>query len=183
MSIYDKLGAKTAGVKAREIEKSSVKAPKTGPGIHLDATARMDAAEQRAEELEALLKKAGAGSPVRIKLDQLHETPGRKRTLSDEEFAELKNNLAKNELVTPITVRPRPNGDGYDIISGHHRTKAHRELKRVDILAVISDVDDLQADLHAFYANLLHPSLPDFQKYLGFKMIQKKKPDLSSTLR
>lgn len=178
MSIYDKLGAKTAGIKARTVEKPTEKTIKTGPGIHLDATARMYAAEERAEELEILLKKAGAGSPLKIKLSEIHETPGRRRKLSKEEYGELKDNLASNDLVTPITVRPREGG-GYEIVSGHNRTQIYRELKRIDIPAIIQDTDDIQSDLNAFYANLLHPNLPDYQKYLGFKMIKKRKPELT----
>lgn len=178
MSIYDKLGAKTSGIKARSIEKSTEKIPKTGPGIHLNATARMHAAEDRVEELETLLKKASAGSPLNIQLSEIHEVDGRRRKLSDEEYAELRSNLSKNELVTPITVRPRLKG-GYEIISGHNRTQIFRELNRTHIPAIIQNTDDLQSDLNAFYANLLHPNLPDHQKYLGFKMIQKRKPDLS----
>lgn len=179
MSIYDKLGARTAGIKARVVERPADKQPRTGPGIHLDATARMHAAETRAEELEAQLKTAGAGSALKIPLDALHEIPERKRTLQATEFEELRDNLSSNELVTPITVRSRAEG-GYEIISGHNRVQAYRDLKRTEIAAVILEADEAQADLNAFYANLLHPSLPDYQKYLGFKMIQKRKPELST---
>jgi ParB family chromosome partitioning protein len=176
MSIYDKLGAKTASIKARPMEKPAEKTPRTGPGIHLDATARMYAAEERAEELEELLKHAGAGSALKIKLSEIHEVAGRRRKLSKEEYDELRENLSKNELVTPITVRPRVGG-GYEIISGHNRTQIYRELKRIDIPAIVQNTDDIQSDLNAFYANLLHPNLPDYQKYLGFKMIKRRKPD------
>ena len=179
MSIYDKLGARTAGIKARVVERPAEKPPRTGPGIHLDATARMHAAESRAEELEAQLKLSGAGQALRIRLEELHEVSGRKRQLSPAEYDELRDNLGANELVTPITVRVRAEG-GYEVISGHNRLQAYRDLKRVDIPAVVRDADEAQADLNAFYANLLHPSLPDYQKYIGFKMIQRRRPGLSS---
>jgi len=178
MSIYEKLGAKTAGIKARSIEKPTEKLPKTGPGIHFDATTRMHAAEERVEELEALLKNVESGTAISISLDELHEVTGRKRKLSGEEYEELKNNLIHNELVTPITVRIRTEG-GYEIISGHNRTQVYRDLNRKNIPAIIQATDNIQADLNAFYANLLHPSLPDYQKYLGFKMIQKRQPEQS----
>lgn len=179
MSIYDKLGARTAGIKARVVERPAEKAPRTGPGIHLDATARMHAAEARAEELEAQLKLAGAGQALRIRLDELHEVGGRKRQLTQAEYEELRDNLSNNELVTPITVRAREQG-GYEVISGHNRLQVYRDLKKSDIPAVVRDADEAQADLNAFYANLMHPSLPDYQKYLGFKMIQRRRPGLSS---
>lgn len=179
MSIYDKLGARTAGIKARVVDKPTEKPLRTGPGIHLDATARMHAAELRAEELEAQLQQAGAGQPLQVKLGELHEVSGRKRMLTTAEYEELRDNLDRNPLVTPITVRRRAEG-GYEVISGHNRVQIYRELKKTDIAVVVRETDDAQADLNAFYANLLHPSLPDFQKYLGFKMIQRRKPDLSA---
>ena len=179
MSIYDKLGARTAGIKARVVERPADKVPRTGPGIHLDATARMHAAEAHAEELEAQLKLAGAGQPLRIRLEDLHEVDGRKRQLAPAEYEELRDHLGTNELVTPITVRVRAEG-GYEVISGHNRLQAYRDLQKTDISAVVRETDDAQADLNAFYANLLHPALPDYQKYLGFKMIQRRLPGLSS---
>ena len=179
MSIYDKLGARTAGIKARVVERPGDKPPRTGPGIHLDATARMHAAEAHAEELEAQLKLAGAGQPLRIRLEDLHEVDGRKRHLAPAEYNELRDNLRINELVTPIAVRARAEG-GYEVISGHNRLQAYRDLKKTDIPAVVRETGDAQADLNAFYANLLHPSLPDYQKYLGFKMIQRRMPGLAS---
>jgi ParB family chromosome partitioning protein len=172
MSIYDKLGAKTAGIKARTVDKPADKTPRTAPGMFLNATQRIDAAEARVEELEAKLKEADAASTTRgIPLSELHEVAGRRRKLSDAEYDELKQNLRNNALVQAITVRPRAEG-GYEVISGNNRVAIYRELGRTDILAVVQAMDDEQADLSGFYANLLQPSLPDFEKYLGFKRRQ-----------
>jgi ParB family chromosome partitioning protein len=75
--------------------------------------------------------------------------------------------------VQAITVRPRAEG-GYEIISGNNRVAIYRELGRTEILAAIQSMDDEHADLSGFYANLLQPSLPDFEKYLGFKRRQEQ---------
>jgi ParB family chromosome partitioning protein len=178
MSIYDKIGAKTAGVKARTVEKPADKAPRTAPGMLLDATQRIDAAEAKVEELEAKLKETAATGRLRLPLDQLHEKPGRRRKLSAKQYNELKENLRNNEQATPITVRKRAAG-GYEIESGNNRAAIFRELGRADIWAVLSDSDDDQAELNAFYANLLQTDLPDFEKYLGFKKIIEKHPELT----
>lgn len=178
MSIYDKLGAKTAGVKARSVDKANERAPRTAPAMFLNAAQRMDAAEARVEELEAQLRDAEARSVnLELPLDDLYEVEGRRRKLSEEEFNELRENLRNNELVTPITVRSR-NDRGYEIVSGHNRVAAYRELGRQKIPAVVRDSDEVQANINAFYANLLQPSLPDYEKYLGFRMIRKIKPSL-----
>jgi ParB family chromosome partitioning protein len=178
MSIYDKLGAKTAGIKARAVEKPADKSPKTAPGMFLNATQRIDAAESRVEELEAKLREAEAAGGQPIALDQLHEVPGRRRKLTPQQYSELQENLRTNPLVTPITVRKRAAG-GFEIVSGNNRVAAFRELGRTHIPAALLDSDDDQAAINAFYANLLQPDLPDFEKYLGFKSIVTKHPHLT----
>jgi ParB family transcriptional regulator, chromosome partitioning protein len=177
MSIYDKLGAKTAGIKARAVEKTGDKAPRTAPGMFLNATQRIDAAEAKIEELEAQLKDAHART-TELPLDELYEVDGRRRKLTTQQYIELRDNLRKNPLVTPITVRKRSEG-GYEIVSGNNRVAAFRELGRTHIPAAMLDSDDDQAEVNAFYANLLQPDLPDFEKYLGFKKILVMRPDLT----
>ncbi len=133
----------------------------------------------RVNELTQALEDAKAGGRnLELPLADLHEVEGRRRKLTQQEFGELKENLANNPLVTPITVRPRQEG-GYEIISGHNRVRAFRELGRDLIPAVIVDTSDAQADINAFYANLLQTDLPPYEKYLGFKMLQEKQPGLT----
>lgn len=105
-----------------------------------------------------------------IPLSLLIEVPNRKRKLTPEQYAELKANIEKNSLISPITVRRL--GDKYEIIAGHNRTQVFRDLGKEAIPAVIREFDDEQAELAAFYSNLLAPALPDFEKYLGFKRRQ-----------
>jgi ParB family transcriptional regulator, chromosome partitioning protein len=178
MSIYDKLGAKTAGIKARNVEKPAEKPARTAPGMFLNATQRLDAAEAKVEELEAKLKEAEAAGVRELPLDALHEVEGRRRKLSVQQYSELKENLRNNPLVTPITVRKRAAG-GFEIVSGNNRVSVFRELGRTGIPAAVLDSDDDQAEINAFYANLLQPDLPDFEKYSGFKRILAKHPELT----
>jgi ParB family chromosome partitioning protein len=176
MSIYDKLGAKTAGIKARTIEKAAEKAPRTAPGMFLSATQRMDEAEARVEELEARLREAEATGGREIALEEIHEAPGRRRMLTERQFSELKENLRNNPLVTPVSLRKRAAG-GFEIVSGNNRVAAYRELGRTHILAVVLDSDDNQAEINAFYANLLQSDLTDFEKFLGFRRILERHPE------
>jgi len=101
-------------------------------------------------------------------LNRLHEVAGRKRKLTTEEYAELRENLRNNPLITPVTVCKRSDGD-WDIISGNNRVAIYRELGRAEIHVFEVQATKEQGDVSAFYANLLHPSLPDYEKYLGFK--------------
>lgn len=176
MSIYDKLGAKTAGIKARTVEKTADKLPRTAPGMFLNATQRIDEAEARVEELEAKLREAEGMGGREIALDDIHEAPGRRRKLTDRQYSELKENLRNNPLVTPVTLRKRAAG-GFEIVSGNNRVAAYRDLGRTHILAVVLNSDDNQAEINAFYANLLQSDLTDFEKFLGFQRILEKHPN------
>lgn len=117
---------------------------------------------------------------LELPLDQLHEAPGRRRKLSVEEYTELRENLRSNDLVTPITVRKRSAG-GYEIISGHNRVAVYREIGNSMILAVIQETSEAQADINAFYANLLQTNLTDYEKFIGFKMIQERSPKMKQS--
>ena len=152
-----------AQMKARREQGVSSGEPKefsTAPGI----TAERQEREWLQEQLTLARKSE-------IQLELLHEVPGRRRMLTEAQFLELKNNLSQNQLVSAITVRKRENS-GFEIVSGHNRVAAYRELGYTTIKAIIIDGDEHQSDLNAFYANLIQPSLPDFEKFLGFKKIQ-----------
>jgi ParB family chromosome partitioning protein len=151
------------------------KPPVTMPGqlgaFRLEAQKYAD----RIRELEALIKLQ------EISLDALDEVPGRRRKLTATEFTELRENLRRNPLVTPITVRETSSGR-FEIISGHNRVQAYRELGKKTIATVIQATDDVQASVNAFYANLLQTDLTDYEKFIGFKMMQDELKVSQSTL-
>ena len=178
MSIADKLGAKTAGVKARDVEKTQDRTLRTAPAIFLDATQRMDAAERRAEELQsevALLKNK------KVRIADLKINPARKRTLTKESFDELKENLKNHPLTHPIVVR-LVSGGALELVAGHNRVQAYIELGRDEIEADVMDIQDDQADEAAFYSNFFNSSLADYEKFLGFKRIQIRTGETQSQL-
>jgi ParB family transcriptional regulator, chromosome partitioning protein len=175
MSIAERQAAKARAINLDDDTETPSPAPtrtgpRTAPGQLMDLQGRYADAKDRIKELEAQL---ASGQALEIPLDQLHEVPGRRRRLTDEQFSELVENLRNNPLVQAITVRPRAEG-GFEIISGNNRTAAYRKLGREKIMAVGLQANDEQVDLSAFYANLLQPSLPDYEKYQGFKRRQEK---------
>lgn len=103
-----------------------------------------------------------------LPLVELHEVPGRKRHLTIEQITELRANLANNPLTSPIAVRRREAG-GYEIIAGHNRVQAFRDLGRTKILSVVLEMTEDEAERSAFYSNLLSPALPDFEKFMGLR--------------
>lgn len=128
--------------------------------VPTDATPRIGAV--RTAKLEIIKYES------ELPLTDLHEVTGRRRHLTPEQFSELKTNLSNNPLTSPIAVRRRKEG-GYEIVAGHNRVQAYRELGRERIMSVVLELTEDEADRSAFYSNLLSPALPDFEKYMGLR--------------
>lgn len=175
---FQKLQSKTAGVaeKANSANVATKETNVAAPFLIGQASERLHSAEARVVELNALLD--SGKTVLNIPLDELYEIPGRKRNLDPENYEILKNNLAKNELITPIICRRRSDG-GYEIISGHNRTHVFRELGRLSIPAIVADISDQDAQKDAFFANLIHSSLPDYEKFIGIQNFINENPGTS----
>ena len=139
---------------------------KTAPGATLihGANQRVEVAQARVRQLEAEL---ASRPPMELPLDALESVPGRRRRLTPEEYAELRENLRHNPLVHPIVVRPKPLGR-YEVVSGENRVAVYRELGRATIRVSVLELTDSEVDRAAFFANLLAAPLPDFEKWRGF---------------
>lgn len=172
MSIKDRLAAKAASIGAnpRTPETGTTRAPKTAPGQLMSSLPFLAEKEREIEELQVKLRAAEGAGMQELPLNELVEVEGRKRTLTGQQYEELKANLRNNELVHPIVVRRNAAGR-YEIISGHNRVAIFRELGRDRIKATVLDADEYLAEASAVYANLFHSELPDFGKYLGFSRL------------
>jgi ParB family chromosome partitioning protein len=172
MGIGDRLLAKTANIGSKPTEAAQPRPlstePRTSPGRLMDAQNRINSAQSRIKELESQLEERAA---LEVRLDALIEVHGRRRKLTAEQFQELKNNLAQHALATPILVRALPEGR-FEIVAGHNRVAAYRELGRSTIRANVASIEDGEIEFAAFFSNLLSPSLTDFEKYWNFKRLQ-----------
>ena len=172
MGIGDRLLAKTANVGAKPTDPTQARPAnsdaRTSPGRLMDAQNRINSAQARIKELETQLEDKAA---LEVSLDSLVEVNGRRRKLTAEQFQELKNNLAHHALATPILVRALPAGR-FEIVAGHNRVAAFRELGRKTIRANVASIEDGEIEFAAFFSNLLSPSLTDFEKYWNFKRLQ-----------
>lgn len=186
MGIKDRLAAKSALIAPVVAEEPSntPRAPKTAPGALMHAMpllkekqAEIDALAAEMEELREQIAE-GADGGVEIAISQLVEVPGRRRHMSAEKYAELRENLRRNRLIHPVVVRRASNGE-FEIISGHHRVDAYREIGRDSIRAVVDSGNEDEADAGAFFANLMQSDLTDFEKYVGFKARASRHPNLS----
>ena len=67
---------------------------------------------------------------------------------------EMVESVREHGVITPILVRPRKDGDGYEIISGHNRVEACRRAGIETIPATIRDLDDDTAIILMVDSNL-----------------------------
>lgn len=195
-STFASLMSLTSEIAPTEDAQSPAKA-KSAPAAMMDLALQRDEAEERAKAAEDLLSQANARTKeleqqlleaaknkgaIDMPLDQLHKVPGRQRKLTDEERKELKENLRQHPLANPITCQPRPGG-GFDIVSGNNRYDLYCELNaefgnKPTIKACLDDSPESVVEEVAFYANLLSPSLPAFEKFLGLKMVMERNPSI-----
>ena len=97
-----------------------------------------------------------ANSIQSIPLDKLVEHPDNPNRMSSSTLAKLIRNIKRTGRYEPLVVRPHPKRKRrFEIINGHHRCRALRQLgfKRADV--VVWDVDDEQADIYLATLNRL----------------------------
>lgn len=152
------------------IEPPKDREAKTGPGQMMQFMAKES---QALIQNDALKAEIAALKAPEIALSSITLVDGRRRKLSPEKYAELVENLKNNKLATPITVRSIGGGK-FELISGHNRYQAFADLGRESIPAFVVDLNDVETVKGAFYANLLSETLPDYEKYKGFKEIMGK---------
>ena len=80
-----------------------------------------------------------------IPIDKLTAHPGNPNRMSKKNFARLVRNIERTGRYEPLVVRRR--GDCFQIINGHHRCRALKQLGCEIADAVVWDVDDAEADI------------------------------------
>ena len=80
-----------------------------------------------------------------IAIDKLIAHPDNPNRMSKRNFAKLTANIERTGQYEPLVVRPK--GDCFEIINGHHRWQALRELGYKTVDAIVWDVDDHDADI------------------------------------
>ncbi len=146
--------------------------PVSNAGAMLLLEPQIRAAENRAMQAEEKL-----GQPIMLAVGLLDIVPSRQRKLSKDEYQLLRDNIATNGILEPIKVRPitGDHGTRYEVTSGSNRTTIARDdLGLATVPCVIVADADSEVERKAFYANLLHAPLPDFEKFSGFDAEMKR---------
>jgi ParB-like chromosome segregation protein Spo0J len=102
-----------------------------------------------------------------------------RRELDPSKLAALCDSIDDVGMTTPISVRPKPTGKGYEYISGDRRFQAARKLKMNKIPCIIKDKDDIDAKIESICENLGREdySAPVMDKALR-ELVEAKKQQL-----
>jgi len=93
---------------------------------------------------------------VSIKLDRLKAHPDNPNEMSNANFKKLIENIKRTGLYEPAVVRPSSDeAECYELINGHHRCKALKQLGEETINAIVWDVDDNEVDIFLSTLNRL----------------------------
>lgn len=106
-----------------------------------------------------------------IPIDALHPFTNHPfKVLDDEAMTRTVESIAQYGVLAPLIARPRPEGDGYEIISGHRRQYAAK-LAGLDTLPVIvRQMDDDAAVILMVDSNLQREHILPSERALAYKM-------------
>ena len=92
------------------------------------------------------------------------------KVLDDESMQRTVESVEQYGVLSPLIARPRPDGDGYEIISGHRRQHA-AQLAGLDALPVIvRNMDDDAAVLLMVDSNLQRENILPSERAFAYKM-------------
>ena len=106
-----------------------------------------------------------------IPIDALHPFTNHPfKVLDDEAMTRTVESIAQYGVLAPLIARPRPDGDGYEIISGHRRQYAAK-LAGLDTLPVIvRQMSDDAAVILMMDSNLQREHILPSERALAYKM-------------
>ena len=106
-----------------------------------------------------------------IPIDELHPFTNHPfKVLDDEAMTRTVESIAQYGVLAPLIARPRPDGDGYEIISGHRRQYAAK-LAGLDTLPVIvRQMSDDAAVILMVDSNLQREHILPSERALAYKM-------------
>lgn len=87
------------------------------------------------------------------------------------ELSELQASIKASGLLQPITLRPAPAGEGFELIAGERRFRAVTALGWKDVPAVITTIDDKTLLTLALIENLQRSDLNPLEEAEGYKRL------------
>lgn len=105
-----------------------------------------------------------------IRIDEIDAFNGHPfKVLDDEKMDDLVKSIKLNGILTPVLVRPQPDGR-YEMISGHRRLHAATIAGLEAIPAIIRELDDDDATIIMVEANLQREEILPSEKAFAYRM-------------
>ena len=106
-----------------------------------------------------------------LNLKQLHDVANHPFNVEENtELCELMRSIETEGVLVPLLARPNPNGEGYELISGHRRKAACAWAGVTDVPVVVRDLDDNQAVITMVDSNLQREHIKPSEKAYAYKM-------------
>ena len=119
--------------------------------------------EQRQEEKREQVQQ--------IPIDELHPFTNHPFTVVDDEaMTRTVESIAQFGVLAPLIARPRPDGDGYEIISGHRRQFAAKMAGLETLPVIVRDMDDDAATILMVDSNLQREHISPSERAFAYKM-------------
>jgi ParB family chromosome partitioning protein len=170
-NIREQLMAKTANLptpadfKGDSKKDKSGRGPQTMPGI----TSALAAAQMRIQELES------KGIATEIEVDILVPNPWQpRRQFNEAKLAELARSIGEVGLLQSAIVRRV--GDGFQLVAGERRWRAHKLLNKQSIRAVVIECSDQDMAALALMENVTRDDLTDYEIAIAVRRAESEFP-------
>lgn len=106
-----------------------------------------------------------------IPLNEIHEFNNHPfRVRMDNSMIDLIESIRENGILMPALVRPSPNGQGYEMVSGHRRMKASEMLNKKTISAVVRNYTDDEATIIMVDSNIQRENILPSERGWAYKL-------------
>ena len=121
--------------------------------------------------IDELLGVSGEESATDIEISRIHSFANHPFKVEENtELCELMRSIETEGVLVPLLARPNPNGEGYELISGHRRKAACAWAGVTDVPVVVRDLDDNQAVITMVDSNLQREHIKPSEKAYAYKM-------------
>ena len=121
--------------------------------------------------MPAKKKQPDSNQVVEIKLTELHPFKNHPfKVLDDELMQQTIDSISQVGVLSPAVVRPSPNGDGYEVISGHRRLHACEAAGLETMPVIVKDLTDDEAIIFMVDSNLQRENILPSERALAYKM-------------
>jgi ParB family chromosome partitioning protein len=94
-----------------------------------------------------------------------------RKEFKPEDLADLESSLRTSGLLQPISVRPAPDGNGFELIAGERRLRAAQRLGWTEIPSIVRPIDDRALLSLALVENLQRTDLNPIEEAEGYQRL------------